>query len=667
MTCENTLWQVQRRIQGEEDDLLACCESIRRQEADTFHQVSSRIARFLQDLAVNAGCSDDQWAIIATPSNCAVTGLPSPPLHESAVLRQQIPHENHPPLPLCAVSNIARDRRPAAEAPELVSVRRSPQKISFAVGQHSNNVRGETAEATPDVGRGIVEAGERDGQRKPSPGSSVSRRTARPCVPSGGSNHPTGSALQASTEIELDSNLGREGGAGILESTEEEVAQPIQDTEYKTRTLRANSGDLGLNGGDQDGRRPAGAPPPGFPASPLPIEMAIGCHGPEYKAATPKVTMASAGMLLLARAEKEGSSKALLRSTAIPGSVREGDEVVAGGCSAEKVVAERSLLLERHQRLGLSVEEGIGQADIEVAVGGENVWDNERRRLENRENMTRGSRPQQSSPRCTSRVWASPAGISRNDQPAVPAARTYAAVEADTPRTTTMSYGSPTWGHPNIPASPAHSSSLSVFAPTIDTAATAIDPDALLPPEWEKREMETAVAAAVAIDDGESQQRGARDHVRTTLSNHMSGDGDGNNGWGENYHARSVAYGNDPYGDTDTADADATKRLLQEAARIKRLLAAMERSDATAEGGADGLENEDSARFISSLGLVELKPIEPRLEEALECAAPPTEDMLFSGLGGGGGDPCVNSVPEPRTTRALRDQVRVHTRVCCVR
>ncbi|CAM9234588.1 unnamed protein product [Ectocarpus sp. 13 AM-2016] len=91
--------------------------------------------------------------------------------------------------------------------------------------------------------------------------------------------------------------------------------------------------------------------------------------------------------------------------------------------------------------------------------------------------------------------------------------------------------------------------------------------------------------------------------------------------------------------------SEATRRLLREALQVKRVLAEMDMADATGSAIDSGLEDEDPEKFLASVGLVELKPLSARLVEALERAPRP---LL--------GNPSV-AMPEPRTTRGLRDQV----------
>lgn len=101
-----------------------------------------------------------------------------------------------------------------------------------------------------------------------------------------------------------------------------------------------------------------------------------------------------------------------------------------------------------------------------------------------------------------------------------------------------------------------------------------------------------------------------------------------------------------------SSSSEATRRLLREALRVKLLLAGMDKEDAAASSSAadNGLGDEDPERFLASVGLVDLKPLPARLAEALDRA--PRAAL---------GDPSVAAaaaVPEPRTTRGLRDQVR---------
>lgn len=111
---------------------------------------------------------------------------------------------------------------------------------------------------------------------------------------------------------------------------------------------------------------------------------------------------------------------------------------------------------------------------------------------------------------------------------------------------------------------------------------------------------------------------------------------------GENGDAEGEMRAGDHHGNT----SEATRRLLREALRVKRLLAEMDKADATGSAIDNGLGDEDPEKFLACLGLVELKPLTARLVEALERAPRP---LL--------GDPSV-AVPEPRTTRGLRGQVR---------
>lgn len=107
-------------------------------------------------------------------------------------------------------------------------------------------------------------------------------------------------------------------------------------------------------------------------------------------------------------------------------------------------------------------------------------------------------------------------------------------------------------------------------------------------------------------------------------------------------------------GDHHGSTSEATRRLLREALRVKRVLAEMDKADATRSAIDNGLGDEDPEKFLASLGLVELKPLSARLVEALERAPRP---LL--------GDPSV-AVPEPRTTRGLRDQVRNAACLCAL-
>lgn len=85
------------------------------------------------------------------------------------------------------------------------------------------------------------------------------------------------------------------------------------------------------------------------------------------------------------------------------------------------------------------------------------------------------------------------------------------------------------------------------------------------------------------------------------------------------------------------------RHFFRDASRVKRLLESLEKTDASA---GDGLvDEEDADRFVDSLGLVEFKPLARRLAVTLVSLP----EGLFA-------DPCL-SVVEPRTNRALRDQV----------
>lgn len=100
----------------------------------------------------------------------------------------------------------------------------------------------------------------------------------------------------------------------------------------------------------------------------------------------------------------------------------------------------------------------------------------------------------------------------------------------------------------------------------------------------------------------------------------------------------------DTESDCNDIGRDSAKRLFQEAVRVKRLLAAADRADASLEED-DGIRDKDPTRFIASLGLVELKPLAPNVSDAIHLAP----DDSF-------GDSSATAV-DLRTTRALRDQV----------
>ncbi|CAM9456742.1 unnamed protein product, partial [Scytosiphon promiscuus] len=68
------------------------------------------------------------------------------------------------------------------------------------------------------------------------------------------------------------------------------------------------------------------------------------------------------------------------------------------------------------------------------------------------------------------------------------------------------------------------------------------------------------------------------------------------------------------------SSSEATRRLLREALRVKRLLAAMDEEDDT----ADGLGDEDPERFLAGLGFVELKPLSTKLVEAFDRGPRPS-------------------------------------------
>ena len=118
------------------------------------------------------------------------------------------------------------------------------------------------------------------------------------------------------------------------------------------------------------------------------------------------------------------------------------------------------------------------------------------------------------------------------------------------------------------------------------------------------------------------------------------------NGAGRTVDHQDRAAGTKDDYDGRCVNLEATRRLLNEASNVKRLLESMDRADVSAADADEGLEDEVPDHFLDKLGLVEFKPLAQRLAMALDRAP---EGLLA--------DPSL-CVAEPRTIRALRNQVR---------
>ncbi|CAM9189783.1 unnamed protein product, partial [Sphacelaria rigidula] len=571
----HVLEEVQRRIQAAESNLLACCEDIRRREADTFRRASSQTVRFLHDLAANVGCSDDQWAIIVPPRVGPHPPVPSQP-------RGTAPNPKHPPP------------------------KRFPDGDSITGGNH--------ADATPG----------------PMPVARI--------------NAPTAS----SPAVRHKSGMSEGHWTGAV------AQMPPSDTYEETPPERPiHSGSIGLRSNDDHGARRV-ARGLTLPRRPVLVAPGHGGKGGELRTGPPQSSMVSAGMFLLARMGEEAcnieafaqsaprsSEQEVAAATVEVGKmVSEEEEGMSRRCGADDAVVKKGALIEWQNLEQSAQRKTAGPLPGTLKVDGDFddiPGSNNARCFDDGKDIIWA---RHSSPRRTAEPFTSPNGIMRTSHPEAAAAGadmlTDAPAGSQTPRTITMSHGSPSSRHPRMPTSLPFSPTRSFF-PT-DTVVTTI-----------------------GHQYHHHAQLARREHSRTA-SGTRSG-GEAGKGWlnedGKAHGARGEwAYAEDA--DTSSDGEAATKHLLEEAARIKRLLATMERSDAAAAAGedADGLGDEDPTRFLANLGLVELKPIAPRLEQALDNMAPPLLDLLFDCGGGGGGDPSsVSAAPEPRTTRALRDQV----------
>lgn len=700
---------MQRRVHGTEADLLARCEGIRRQEAEMFRQASAQTARFLRDLAANVGSSDDEWAIVTMPP----PPLPRPPPQHSArkingrsIVRTGFKHSSRAddaPAPPDAANDGIAERCHA----DTTFCRGTPTGKSYDEAGKLAAVRWSNTGVVLSGGRDLVDAarGVEDGQSD----SGLSRPSER--------NRPTGS----------DRTTGR--------------GRRTEPSNTHRNTIAS-------------GNRPSNHPPVArldFPPQPR--------NTREVETAASRVTMASAGMFLLARSKEHEARDFGAPPAASVSSPIRGNEVVGAAevklepgrevendpapenCKAAENIAEGFALPERYmlggdaekvetRRTAGRGENGQGQEQEIATSGGERARHYYRRidattqgagsecypaAAGSANDNISGERPHgDHSAAChdapnTGKLSVEEPSTFRPSHTTVHRGMEKAAVSpggdgGDSPNDPppiisfrpSEHHAAPL--HPSMPSAQTspddvrdnckHTTVMPRASPTTERTGWARSQRSMRPPSSPTSpssfsSIPTATATSIRRDSPaseahaqEQQSERARDNIDlgatgSGISTTMLDDEDdgAHHGWSgdrvENY-GRNARETPSWWSSTETdvpGAEEATRRLLQEAARVKRLISNLEKADAAAaEGGIDGLGEDDPARFLASLRLVELKPLAPKLAEALERAAPSSEGLMLGGGSGGGDSSSASGVPEPRTTRALRDQVWIGRR-----
>lgn len=676
-------WQVQRRIRGREGDFLARCEGVRRREAERFCQVSAQTCAFLQDLAANVGCSDDQWAIppcaVRAPRRVARKAKdPSLPAMVSATVLAaaavvMAPRSLHlaakraeseavvtgRPNGVAAVVAGSGGVPPAVEGGTKSGGSGGPGRKGDVAGQRGGGARREPSVAA------VVEGKDDDGvprgydtaQQRPPPSST----TVETFSAAGGSKDEHHAAVVMMEEMEEEEvKAAVSGGALMVEDRPEILARPSNVHAARSRVVSMQA----LHGPGSPWSSPS--PEAGVGVGAVARDAVSGV-GQIAATAVRATTMTSAAEMLLARREAgaqpsifgnspaSGVSSEDLRGVAgapgfngVGGEGRGGGRGEGGGrghgLSESAVVAEvapkeRVLFGDRVERKWdgkscvAAAEIGQARAGIRQQRSGQTAAPESLRGGRNDSTPDgsspggddAGSRsplchfqptPQQGGARGPRATTSSPSLLQGGGGFSSPIPGTRRRVALIDPMETSPAATKESAGGGSSGGSRGPTPSADFSPPVVATAAGLSDP---------------------AVEREISNNRRDGGVTRGNASEAVEEDGDGDGG---RCHRRG--------------SSQATRRLLQEALRVKRLLAAADRADASA--AADGLGERDPARFLASLHLVELKPLAARLAEALDRAP---ESLV--------GASAAAAVPEPRSTRALRDQVCAHACVKCVR
>lgn len=591
------LLQVHRRTEGNESDVVLRFEGVRRREAERFRHVSSQTNAFLQDLAAAVGYSDNQWSV--PPCTAAAAAVVQQPIGAGA-------------------RKSSSSKGPSVPVPPLQA---SPLLLSPAL-QGSGNGRAApnaaVARSCPAVVKDCVTSRENCATRAP---EVVHEREGKPQRESG----PVGidrSDLVGGHETRTDgryfaARTDRVDPPPRLQTPQESergAARP--QSEINSGIERLSVVDLGegqgaqLNGEEGSRERHLIARPLG-PSSVIPrvssarlepsefgpVTHSAVARAPVPASATDQIattTMASAAKVLLAREEEQGQQQSGLLEPPPP------------PAAASQVTSLKEAVNARGTGARLTAE-AVMQSDRSGGLLGRTSHDSkqEKELMQSRGRLASAAVQDEPNRRDTS-----------------PHLQQTRVRESSVRHETSTEPGTvlPGGGSSARPAS-----STGMYTPVAATAtATAASADDLNPAAGQQHIYTPRQEGVVRVADGtERNTAGPKDE-----------DGGG-----------AVASGDSAAGDRRGSSSEATRRLLREALRVKRLLAAMDKADAAASIADNGLGGEDPEPFIASLGLSELKPLSARLGEALDR---PPQALLR--------DPSVAG-PEPRTTRGLRDQV----------
>lgn len=593
------LLQVHRRTEGNESDVVLRFEGVRRREAERFRHVSSQTNVFLQDLAAAVGYSDNQWSV--PPRTAAAAAVARQPIGAGARKSNNSKGPSAPVPPLPASPLLLSPARQGSEhgwsAPNAVVARSCPAAIKACVASTEK-----CATPSPEV----VNEREKKPQRDSGPvgldrsdlgGGHETRTNGRLCAARTDTIDPP-PRLQTPqesergtvrTQSEISSGMER---LSVVDSGQGHGAELPGEEGSRERLLIARP--LG----------PASMTPRVSSARLEPSDFGPVTHTAVTRARVPAsaadqtttTTMASAAKVLLARKEEQGQKRnCSLESPPPPAAVSQAPslkETVASRGQETRLTAEvvvqddRSNVLRGRTSHENNQEEGLIQTRGRLASAAVQKGPNRRATPPHLEQT---------------RVQESPVRHETSTEPG---------------------RVSPGGGSSAQPVSPA--GVCSPFAATSIAIATAASADDLNPAAAQQYVHTPRQEGAVRVVDGAGRSTG------------VPKEGDG---------GVAVASGGASAGDGRGSSSEATRRLLREALRVKRLLAAMDKADAAASTADNGLGDEDPERYISSLGLAEVKPLAARLGEALDRQP---EALLR--------DPSV-AVPEPRTTRGLRDQV----------
>ena len=623
---------MQRRVQADENDLLARCEGVRRRETERFRDVSAHKKTFLLDLAGRVGCSDCRWAVPPCAARRTLPAArksddfnskppplqplqPSPPPPPPSAPSKTTPsgtqrsyqlvladEEGTQLLPV-GVPNVAMEA-----AVERGAAARTPEEEARETEATEPAVLDRARVGTRYEGFGAADVG-REGPSSSIRGGDPTTEDRR-AVPAGGRSRMDHAAKSGGT-------LKEEPGMGALKDG------PDMDAFREGSGMRPREAELRLF--SKEASLPRGK----------------------------VTTMASAAAFLLARGKVPVEQRELsVRSPALQARVEEEEAMVPGVGAHEPSPVGRGLELSLSERGRVAAGGGVDAGGgVEAGAEGEG------RALSGASALGGESRGVS-----VEDEWRRPVGAARPpSRPPVglqgssgtlenaPAALLPGEGGAVSEPSHTIQPKSRKPGKPPEAVLPSHRGhDQSTQGPT--GSSRAKHPDAATaeveePTASADRRSTLPVISTPARDRSPAATQ--QSDARQGGTGRDGSDAGGATGGSDVAECESRP-GVERQGERRRSE-DATENLLREASRVKGLLATMDKADAST--GNDGLRHEDPECFLASLGLVELKPLSGKLAEALDRT--PQASL---------GDAAV-AVPEPRTARGLRDQV-TRARVC---